>query len=91
MLTPSRFRILAVMVILVVASLVGGAYVGYQSGYTNSRLQLDPELQRQININADITRENEALNQALHNASNMNTVKIGYIAPNPTDLELSHS
>jgi len=89
MLTRSRSRILAVMVILVVASLVGGAYVGYQNGYTNSRLQLDPELQRQININANITRENEALNQALHNASNMNTVKIGYIAPNPTDLELS--
>jgi len=80
MLTPSRFRILAVMVILVVASLVGGAYVGYQSGYTNSRLQLDPELQRQININADITRENEALRSALPSIMGK-TVRIGYIAP----------
>ncbi len=89
MLVQSKSLIIVVAVIIIVSSLVGGAYVGYQSGYTNSRLQLDPELQRQININADITRENEALNQALYNASNMNVVRIGYIASSLTDLELS--
>jgi len=89
MLAQSKSMIIVVAVILVIVSLVGGAYIGYQGGYTTSRQQLDPELQRQLNINANITRQNVALNQALYNASNMNTVKIGYIASSPTDLELS--
>jgi branched-chain amino acid transport system substrate-binding protein len=82
-------KVIGVAFILVIVSLVGGAYAGYQSGNTDARKQLEPELQRQINVNANITKQNEALNQALHNASNLNTVKIGYIAPNPTDEELS--
>jgi branched-chain amino acid transport system substrate-binding protein len=78
-----------VSVILVLASLAGGSYIGYQSGYDKARQQLEPELQKQININANITKQNEALNKALYHASNLNTVKIGYIAPDPTDKELS--
>lgn len=89
MLIKARSRDISIAVILVVASLFGGVYVGYQSGYTNSHQQSDAELQRQININANLTSANEALNRALHNASNMNVVRIGYIASSLTDLELS--
>jgi ABC-type branched-subunit amino acid transport system substrate-binding protein len=78
-----------ILAILLVASLAGGIYFGYQSGNTDARKQLEPELQRQININANITMQNEVLNKALYNATNMNTVKIGYIASSPTDLEIA--
>ena len=89
MLTKSKSPVLLVILVLAVASLAGGAYVGYQSGYENQRQQLEPELRNQININTNLIKLNEALNQALTNASNLGIVKIGYIASTPTDEELS--
>jgi len=64
-LTLSTSRTVAVIVILVAASLAGGAYVGYQSGYTDSGLQLNPDVQRLTEINANLTSENEALRKAV--------------------------
>jgi branched-chain amino acid transport system substrate-binding protein len=80
-----------ILVVLIASTLVGGVYFGYQSGYENSRQQFEPELKRQINVNANITKQNEALSIALNNASRLGTVKIGYIAPNPTDEKLSRT
>lgn len=65
---------------------MGSAYLGYNLGYTDSFQKIDSELQRQIKINSNIIDENEALIKELKNATNMNTVKIGYIATNTTDL-----
>jgi len=44
MLTMSTTRTLAVVVVLVAASLAGGAYAGYQSGYNDSLLKLAPDV-----------------------------------------------
>jgi branched-chain amino acid transport system substrate-binding protein len=74
----------------VAASIAGGAYAGYQSGYNFSQLQLSPDVQkltgdvqRLTEINANVTRENEALRKAAPSIAGK-TVKIGYIAPEST-------
>ena len=86
MLTMSTTRTLAVVVVLVAASLAGGAYAGYQSGYNESLLKLAPDIQRltEINanltiVNANLTRVNEVLRKAASSIAGK-TVKIGYIA-----------
>lgn len=88
-MTQSRLIVITVVVILVAASITGGVYVGFKTGYENSRQQLLPELQKQIDTNANLTTQNNVLTESLHNASNLGLVKIGYIAANPTDEELS--
>jgi branched-chain amino acid transport system substrate-binding protein len=87
MLTMSTTRALAVVVVLVAASLAGGAYAGYQSGYNESLLKLAPDIQkltgdvrRLTEINANVTRENEVLRKAAPSIAGK-TVRIGYIAP----------
>ncbi|MCX6648835.1 MAG: ABC transporter substrate-binding protein [Candidatus Bathyarchaeota archaeon] len=77
---------MAVAVMLVAASLAGGAYFGYQSGYAGSQQQSSPEIQRLTEevhrlteTNANVTSENEVLRKAASSIAGR-TVKIGYIA-----------
>jgi branched-chain amino acid transport system substrate-binding protein len=82
--------VIVALVILIAASLAGGAYFGYQSGYENSHQLLEPELQRQINVNANITKENEALRSAMPSIIGK-TIKIGCIAPDTTSYTSTKS
>ncbi len=84
-----KTTVFGVIIILIAVSIAGGLYFGYQTGYDNSRKTLEPQLQEQINLNANVTRQNQILDRALHNASNLGTVKIGYLASSLTDRELT--
>ena len=84
-----KTTVFGVIIILITVSIAGGLYFGYQTGYDNSRKTLEPQLQEQINLNANVTRQNQILDRALHNVSNLGTVKIGYLASSLTDRELT--
>ena len=94
MLTMPTSRTLAVVVIIMVASLAGGAFAGYQSGITSSQQSgpdvetLTEEVQRLTEINANITEENEALRRAVPSIAGK-TVKIGFIAPESTSYAVN--
>lgn len=76
------------------ASLAGGAFAGYQSGITSSQLpdtdvqKLTGDVQRLTDINANITKENEALRRAVPSIAGR-TVKIGFIAPESTSYAVN--
>lgn len=89
MFAKGRMLNISIAVILVAASLAGGAYVGYQGGYSDSSKEANIALQKQVENNTLLVEENEALSAALHDASNMGEVKIGYISSSATDFEAS--
>jgi branched-chain amino acid transport system substrate-binding protein len=85
-----RPLIVGVILTLVIASLVGGAYIGYQRGYAESMQTSQPEVERLVSeiqtlmgVNANITTENKVLRKALPDLAGK-TVKIGYIASDTT-------
>ncbi len=92
-LPPSRT--LAVVVLLVAASLAGGAFVGYRSGLTSPRPVTDTEMLRLTAVNANLTTANALLtaeNEALRGAAPEiagRVVRIGFIAPESTSFEVN--
>lgn len=83
----SKTMLSVAVVMLVVISLGGGAYVGYQRGYADSAQETSPDVETMVSqikalmeTNANITAENEALRKAVPEITGK-TVKIGYIAP----------
>jgi branched-chain amino acid transport system substrate-binding protein len=78
---------LVVVAMLVISSLAGGSYLGYQRGYAESVQATGPELKGMVSeiqtlmeTNANITAENDALRRAVSEITGR-TIKIGYIAP----------
>jgi branched-chain amino acid transport system substrate-binding protein len=74
-------KILAIIVILVVASLGIGAYIG-----NISAPNFDAQVKQLTELNARLTSENEALKKAMPSLAGK-TVKIGYIASNTSFLQ----
>jgi branched-chain amino acid transport system substrate-binding protein len=79
--------LMIIVVVLVVSSLTGSLYLGYQRGYSESAQKTSPELENMVSeiqtlmeTNANITAENDALRKATPEITGR-TVKIGYIAP----------
>jgi len=77
---------LVIVAALVISSLVGGSYIGYQRGYAESAQVTKPDLENMVSeiqtlmeTNANITTENDALRNAVSEITGR-TVKIGYIA-----------
>ena len=86
----SKTMMTAVIAVLVVSSLVGGTYVGYQRGYADSAQSTNPDQERMVSeiqtlmeTNANITAENDALRKSVSSIAGK-TVKIGYIASDTT-------
>ncbi len=72
--------------VLVVITLAGGLYIGYQRGYAESIQATDPDIEEMVSeiqtlmeTNANITAENDALRKAVPEIAGK-IVKIGYIA-----------
>ncbi|MCX6654080.1 MAG: ABC transporter substrate-binding protein, partial [Candidatus Bathyarchaeota archaeon] len=75
-----RIRNIAMLFIIVAASLAGGLYAGYQRGSADSQLQFSPIVDQLTGKIANVTAENEALRKDLPSIAGR-TIKIGYIAP----------
>jgi len=76
----SKTGISAIIAVVLIASLSGGLYYGYNLGASDSQQQLIPVINQLNTTVANITAENAALRQSLPSISHK-TIKIGYIAP----------
>jgi branched-chain amino acid transport system substrate-binding protein len=76
----SKTGIAAIIAVVLIASLSGGLYYGYNLGASDSQQQLIPVIDQLNTTVANITAENAALRQSLPSISHK-TIKIGYIAP----------
>jgi ABC-type branched-subunit amino acid transport system substrate-binding protein len=84
-LLKSRLTLVTILIALAIA----GSYYSYNLGYDALSRSLEPEIKRLATANENLAEENNNLNNALNDATQLGVVKVGYIAPSLSDFELS--